>query len=404
MDWIFVVLAWSLLAVGLSLLVWSLLWDRSRGRRRCPKCWYGMDGVPASEMGGWTCPECGRAVVKDRKLFRTRRRWGFATLAAILLLGSYASYAGPIVRDHGWWRLAPDVVLIAMLPQIERFDYHVHYPAQGIAPAVDITANDLHSEFRWRSRPRMQYSNTPDVGEPHWTNGGLWPWEQWLLLHRARTLLAQDTDGRYRHTAAQVLVALDDEANVPAGAEGYAIMARSASVYASLDAYVDYGINVTNGAGPHPYAFFATGMQRPHRFRLESRDNHPFEHSPWHRHVAWRGDAGIIWEWWTITGGVPQQASSLGTALAAIHFGMTGALLPREEWSSPLARLAEPTLVGEEILHGRLVYRLEGADGIGGHTTLWIDAESLLIRRENSYLGDTRYVPVVNDDAAAILD
>ena len=31
--------------LGLWLLYWSLLRDRSKGRRRCPKCWYNMSGT-----------------------------------------------------------------------------------------------------------------------------------------------------------------------------------------------------------------------------------------------------------------------------------------------------------------------------------------------------------------------
>ena len=57
--------------VGLLLVCFGLWGDRSRGRPRCPKCWYDMRGtVPRLE-----CPECGHAPGSEQRLYRTRRRW-----------------------------------------------------------------------------------------------------------------------------------------------------------------------------------------------------------------------------------------------------------------------------------------------------------------------------------------
>ena len=44
--------------VGLLLVVWGLWGDRSKGRPRCPKCWYDMRGT----VPRLVCPECGRFV------------------------------------------------------------------------------------------------------------------------------------------------------------------------------------------------------------------------------------------------------------------------------------------------------------------------------------------------------
>ena len=60
--------AWALALGGFTLLFWSLFRDRGRRKRRCPKCWYDMAGVP-----GLTCPECGRTS-KEKHLHRSRRR------------------------------------------------------------------------------------------------------------------------------------------------------------------------------------------------------------------------------------------------------------------------------------------------------------------------------------------
>jgi hypothetical protein len=37
LGWLYHVAGWTLAAAGLLLLLWSLFWDRSRGRRRMPQ-------------------------------------------------------------------------------------------------------------------------------------------------------------------------------------------------------------------------------------------------------------------------------------------------------------------------------------------------------------------------------
>jgi hypothetical protein len=73
LDWICHLAGWTIGAAGMVLLLWALFWDRSRGRRRCPKCWYDMAGVP-----GLRCPECGKEAKSERQLSATRRRWRWA--------------------------------------------------------------------------------------------------------------------------------------------------------------------------------------------------------------------------------------------------------------------------------------------------------------------------------------
>src|SRR5262249_1720497 len=85
----------------------SLFADRSRGRRRCPKCWYEMTGV-----GGTTCPECGRTAARERRLFRTRRhRWRAVAFAALVLLGVCLPRTERIRREG--WSAVPRPVFIA---------------------------------------------------------------------------------------------------------------------------------------------------------------------------------------------------------------------------------------------------------------------------------------------------
>lgn len=101
---------------GLGALVaaWALLWNRSRGRKRCPKCWYDMAGVEALPAG---CPECGRIVRRKRHLRRTKRRWFAAFLAAApCLLGAWIALHTAALHDRGWVAALPDDVLVRWTP------------------------------------------------------------------------------------------------------------------------------------------------------------------------------------------------------------------------------------------------------------------------------------------------
>lgn len=96
---------------ALLLLSWAIFSDRAKGRRRCPRCWYDMAGVP-----GLTCPECGRSARSERQLAKTRRRGRWAILALFLIAASGAASAWPVYRDHGWVGLVPSTVLVFLAP------------------------------------------------------------------------------------------------------------------------------------------------------------------------------------------------------------------------------------------------------------------------------------------------
>src|SRR5947207_11187405 len=109
-DWIYSASGYSLAAAGLLLLLWSLFYDHPRGRRRCPKCWYDMGGVP-----GLTCPECGREARSERRLHRTRRH---RRLAALSLLVAAAGLAVTAIPDYqiGWQHALPSWALVFLAP------------------------------------------------------------------------------------------------------------------------------------------------------------------------------------------------------------------------------------------------------------------------------------------------
>src|SRR5262245_53661624 len=96
------VLGWGLVGVGALVVVRGLFADRSRGRRRCPRCWYVMEGVP-----GLKCPECGRSVKREKRLLKTRRRWRRACAGLVLVvLGMSAMVVSGVIRV-GWVKALP---------------------------------------------------------------------------------------------------------------------------------------------------------------------------------------------------------------------------------------------------------------------------------------------------------
>lgn len=95
--------------LGAAVLLWALLSDRSRGRRRCPRCFYSMEG-----LRGLKCPECGHSAGRERELFRTRRRWRWAGVAAVALAaGSGVALHGYVRTIPGhWWRVLPTSIVL----------------------------------------------------------------------------------------------------------------------------------------------------------------------------------------------------------------------------------------------------------------------------------------------------
>ena len=130
-EWIW---HWSGYAVALAAfvgVVWALFWDRSRGRKRCRRCWYDMAGAPTETQDlPAACPECGRAHSKPKHLTRTRRRWVRAiVLGLVMVVGGYGLWVVPRVIEEGRPGLVPDAALpwavwhvrLNKFPQTERW-------------------------------------------------------------------------------------------------------------------------------------------------------------------------------------------------------------------------------------------------------------------------------------------
>lgn len=116
-SWLLWIGGGIVVTAGVAVLIWALAGDRLRGGRRlrrCPRCWYDMNGVP-----GLTCPECGREAREERRLHRTRRRWGWARAAALAISVGAAGIATPGVRMRGWTALIPSTAAIYALPWMD---------------------------------------------------------------------------------------------------------------------------------------------------------------------------------------------------------------------------------------------------------------------------------------------
>jgi len=171
-DWIFLALAIVLGLYGLWLLYWSLLKDCSRGRRRCPRCWYDMSGTPDN----MTCSECGFVAKRERKLQKTRRRWRWGFVALLIVALAIASAVTPTVRKGKWKSLIPTTALILAMPGLEKS-----------SPSLAMELQDRFDSgqlARWQIS--MLFNRSVNANKP--------PWSYQFLT---RSQWPEDVQGRY---------------------------------------------------------------------------------------------------------------------------------------------------------------------------------------------------------------
>lgn len=130
MVWMWGVLGWVLLAVGVNVLAWALWWDRAgwrgRAKLRCRGCWYDLTGM-VDELRGPTgsrpyqqvrCSECGKAHGSRRAVRRTRRRWGWAVVGLLLVVSAGPVEEYPKIRERGWWQAVPAWAMVLSMPRL----------------------------------------------------------------------------------------------------------------------------------------------------------------------------------------------------------------------------------------------------------------------------------------------
>lgn len=105
-------IASGLLVPCMVLLTVGVIGDRSKGRLRCPSCWYDMAGSGDDLAESARCPECGREVFDEADLERTRRRaWPFVLAALMLGLSMYCFTQGGRIARGGWRGAIPTTAL-----------------------------------------------------------------------------------------------------------------------------------------------------------------------------------------------------------------------------------------------------------------------------------------------------
>ncbi|HLP82872.1 MAG TPA: hypothetical protein VK157_00855 [Phycisphaerales bacterium] len=114
---VFVIAAMSgmLWSAALAAALLGFFADRARGRLRCPRCWYDMQGQSRMQ-----CPECGHIAKGQRDLQRTRRSRGMFLLAVVLVLLTAVPDAIWGFRRTGAMGVVPTwamVLLVDVLPQ-----------------------------------------------------------------------------------------------------------------------------------------------------------------------------------------------------------------------------------------------------------------------------------------------
>lgn len=143
-----------------GLLGWALFSDRPRGgRKRCPKCWYDM--AHAATDDPLRCPECGHQAKRERRLFRTRRKWRWVAVGVIVMASSWVIGQWPEIISSGWSRLLPNTALILFISGD---------PDSWAVKAIENRIQDRAT----RSLPDYPIQFQPDR---------LWGW-QWRLLAR----------------------------------------------------------------------------------------------------------------------------------------------------------------------------------------------------------------------------
>lgn len=104
-----IAISFGLFAFALMLGIWASIGDRSRGRLRCPRCWYDMEGIDTPQ-----CPECGKAIKSERHLRKARRmKWPIALILFFIGVAWYgAASAKHVDQSDDYFALVPTWALM----------------------------------------------------------------------------------------------------------------------------------------------------------------------------------------------------------------------------------------------------------------------------------------------------
>lgn len=205
----------------------------------------------------------------------------------------------------------------------------------------------------------------------------------------------------------------------PQGAQGD-LLERSRAAYAALRSYADTGtVTVETRLPGGPLTVerhtFSTRFRAPRNFYLEFTKD---PNAGRERLVIWC-DGGDFQSWWSATGVHEVYSGGRGvnaftTAVFPTHgtaYRIPPVLFPRAEMHGPLVDLKDVRVEGMEDAGGRRSHKIAGVMqahfGAALRVTVWIDAETLLVRKmveetqTGSSSGDvdrvtTTFDPIVN--------
>lgn len=187
------------------------------------------------------------------------------------------------------------------------------------------------------------------------------------------------------------------------------VLDRMVSVYESCSSYMDKGqvIEFRSNAAPIVKKAFTTAFIRPSRFRFEFTED---SNHRTHNYVVWR-DGVSIRSSWSIQPEV-RYYETLGEAVARATgvSSMSAVVVPSMLFQNlgdtrRIQSLTEFSLVREEKINGKAVYRIEGKDWANMSLAIWIDKQTFLLlkvfeRRENVEI-TIRYEPQINVNVPA---
>jgi outer membrane lipoprotein-sorting protein len=171
------------------------------------------------------------------------------------------------------------------------------------------------------------------------------------------------------------------------------ILERSRAKYASLKSYSDTGTVTTQYHSTVEQHAFTTYYRAPRQFFFEFRKN-PKESKE--RYVIWCPDGEDFQDWWSATGNTSHHGRNPNVFVLASYptkgsvLQIPPLLFPKAEMQGPISGLKEHRLTGTEDVNGRSCYKLVGELALAyktgavteAHpTTVWIDVETLLVRK-----------------------
>ncbi|MBM4107970.1 MAG: hypothetical protein FJ255_04045 [Phycisphaerae bacterium] len=187
--------ATGLIAFAIVFAAWACRGDRSRGRRRCPRCWYSMAATAGQ------CPECGFSSSSDRDWYRPRRRRRSLAASALLAALALGLLATPRVIRYGWAGAVPTTVLIAGLPWLpERLiDSRFSFAPNPGALSHRVATGELWAwQSLWLRRRSLAVASDPPTDEvffraiPFADPGELGSVATALVLRQASLLASSD--------------------------------------------------------------------------------------------------------------------------------------------------------------------------------------------------------------------